>query len=182
MLQRIRAVEPRASAPLRHMHGYRGGSGAGSRASSTRSQQQGEDFPELYHYPRRKTNWGINTCEQGHHHVVQRFGKFSRVVESGLYFAWPFIDTIVEHDMREMTIPISPQTGVTRDNVCVLPSWSGNGGPYTMEVKCVGVTFSDAARNVHARTSGSIVYGPPPVAEPFLCFHSMERTSPSQCM
>jgi hypothetical protein len=38
-----------------------------------------------------------------------------------------------------------------------------------MEVKCVGVTFSDAARNVHARTSGSIVYGPPPVAEPVTC-------------
>jgi hypothetical protein len=44
--------------------------------------------------------------------------------------------------------------------------WSRNGGPYTMEVKCVGATSSDAARNVHARTAGSIYYGPLPVAEP----------------
>lgn len=75
------------------------------------------DSPDLYNYPLRRRNTVINTCDQGRHHVVQRFGKFSHVVEGGLYFTLPFIDTIIEHDMREMTIPISPQTAVTRDNV-----------------------------------------------------------------
>lgn len=75
------------------------------------------DDPDLYHYPLAKANTIINTCDQGRQHVVQRFGKFSHIVEGGLYFTIPFIDSIIEHDMREMTIPISPQTAVTRDNV-----------------------------------------------------------------
>ena len=48
---------------------------------------------------------------------MQRFGKFHKIVDGGLYFTLPFIDTIIEHDMREMTIQIAPQTAQTRDNV-----------------------------------------------------------------
>jgi hypothetical protein len=54
--------------------------------------------------------------------VIMRFGKFQRVVEGGLYFTLPLIDTIIEHDMREITIEISPQSAVTRDNVYTLLS------------------------------------------------------------
>ena len=89
-------------------------------ASSTRGlfgSSNDSDDPDLYNYPKAKANTIINTCDQGRHHVVQRFGKFSHIVEGGLYFTLPIIDSIIEHDMREMTIPITPQTAVTRDNV-----------------------------------------------------------------
>ena len=126
--------------------------GTGRRAASFVKGEANpeQDVSELYEYPRRKFNFGVNTCEQGHNHVVQRFGKFKRVVTSGLYFALPFIDTIVTHDMRERTVLISPQSGVTRDNVCVRRSalaccththmWPGLG--LVLHTRTQGVAFS----------------------------------------
>ena len=70
-------------------------------------------------YPENKAATIINICPQGRHHVVQRFGKFNRVETGGLFFTIPVIDSIIEHDMREMTLPILPQVAVTKDNVYV---------------------------------------------------------------
>jgi regulator of protease activity HflC (stomatin/prohibitin superfamily) len=68
-------------------------------------------------YPFRKPNWLLNICPGGFNHVVERFGRYSRTEDAGLYFALPFVERITVHDMREITIEISPQSGVTRDNV-----------------------------------------------------------------
>jgi hypothetical protein len=48
-----------------------------------------------------------------------------------------------------------------------------------MEVKLVGAALSNAARNAYARTSGSIYYGPPPVAEPL---HKPRASTHATCI
>jgi regulator of protease activity HflC (stomatin/prohibitin superfamily) len=68
-------------------------------------------------YPLNKSNTVINFCDQGEQHVIQRFGKYNRTVNGGLYLTIPFIDSIIVQDMRELCLPIEPQTGVTKDNV-----------------------------------------------------------------
>ena len=69
-------------------------------------------------YPFSKRNVLFNICQQGEKHVVARFGKFHRLQDAGWYFSIPLIDRITRHDMREITVAIAPQSGVTRDNVC----------------------------------------------------------------
>merc|ERR1712227_26994 len=50
--------------------------------------------------------------------VVERFGKFNRILEPGLNFLYPVIDSIkyVQH-LKEMAIGIPQQAAITSDNV-----------------------------------------------------------------
>ena len=51
---------------------------------------------------------------------VERFGKFSRTASPGLNFAIPFVESIAyKRSLKESTIPIHPQTAITKDNVHV---------------------------------------------------------------
>jgi len=53
-------------------------------------------------------------------YVVQRFGKFSRVLRAGFHFLWPFIDKIAyKHTMKEQAVDIAEQVCITNDNVQV---------------------------------------------------------------
>jgi regulator of protease activity HflC (stomatin/prohibitin superfamily) len=50
--------------------------------------------------------------------VIERLGKLRRVQKPGLFFAIPLIDKIrFVIDMREVAIKITPQSGITKDNV-----------------------------------------------------------------
>merc|ERR1719231_1947171 len=52
--------------------------------------------------------------------MIERFGKFSRTASPGLNFAIPFIESIAyKRTLKESTIPIHPQTAITKDNVHV---------------------------------------------------------------
>lgn len=71
-------------------------------------------------YPPGKFNMIANVCPKGHLMMVERFGKLHSVKSPGLFFAIPFIDRIRYNlDMREMTLTVRPQSGVTQDNVKV---------------------------------------------------------------
>lgn len=71
-------------------------------------------------YPPCKVNTILNVCPKGHVMMIERFGKLNRVQQPGLFFAIPFVDKIRYNvDMREITLSIVPQSGVTQDNVKV---------------------------------------------------------------
>lgn len=58
----------------------------------------------------------IRPFEKG---LVERLGKFQRVLEPGLNMILPFFDTVLKVDMREVVIEVPPQLVITRDNVNV---------------------------------------------------------------
>lgn len=53
--------------------------------------------------------------------VVQRLGRFHRILESGPNWIIPFIDEVVyRHSLKEETIDVFEQTAITQDNVSVI--------------------------------------------------------------
>jgi regulator of protease activity HflC (stomatin/prohibitin superfamily) len=51
--------------------------------------------------------------------LVERFGRFDRMVDPGLRFIVPFIERIRRIDMREQVVDVPPQEVITKDNVVV---------------------------------------------------------------
>ncbi len=51
--------------------------------------------------------------------VVERLGKFQRVVQPGLNFIIPFLERLVKVDMREQVVDVPPQEVITKDNATV---------------------------------------------------------------
>ena len=59
----------------------------------------------------------IRTVPQQRALVIERFGKFDRVLEPGLRFIIPFIDRVsARHDLREVPLDVPSQVCITRDN------------------------------------------------------------------
>lgn len=58
----------------------------------------------------------IRPFERG---LVERLGKFQRILDPGLNMIVPFFDTVVKVDMREMVLDVPPQLVITKDNVNV---------------------------------------------------------------
>ena len=58
----------------------------------------------------------VSQFEKG---LVERFGRFDRIVDPGLRFIIPFIERIRRVDMREQVVDVPPQEVITRDNVVV---------------------------------------------------------------
>ena len=52
--------------------------------------------------------------------VVERLGKYSRTVESGVAILIPFIERIVKVDLREHVVDVPPQEVITKDNTVVV--------------------------------------------------------------
>jgi len=49
--------------------------------------------------------------------VVERFGKFNRVLEPGLSGIWPFFDRVAyKHSLKEVPLDVSEQVCITKDN------------------------------------------------------------------
>lgn len=59
----------------------------------------------------------IRPFERG---LVERLGKFQRILEPGLNMVVPFFDTVQKVDMREMVIDVPEQMVITKDNVGVI--------------------------------------------------------------
>lgn len=52
--------------------------------------------------------------------VVERLGKFHRILEAGLHVVIPFVDNIrIKHNMKEFVLDIPAQVCITKDNVSV---------------------------------------------------------------
>jgi len=58
----------------------------------------------------------IRPFERG---LVERLGRFQRILEPGLNMIVPFFDTVMKVDMREVVIDVPPQLVITKDNVGV---------------------------------------------------------------
>lgn len=69
-------------------------------------------------WPRTKTNTLINVCRNGSTIIVERFGKFTKIQQPGLFVAIPLVDKLsYVVDSRETTISIKPQRTISKDNV-----------------------------------------------------------------
>jgi regulator of protease activity HflC (stomatin/prohibitin superfamily) len=62
---------------------------------------------------------GLRTIQQYEKGVVFRLGKIVGIKEPGLNWVIPFIDMVRKVDFRTVTMPISPQKIITKDNVSV---------------------------------------------------------------
>lgn len=62
----------------------------------------------------------IRIIKQGYTGVVERLGRFHKVLQPGLNFLVPFIDRVAYHvDMREQVRSFPPQPVITEDNLVV---------------------------------------------------------------
>ena len=52
--------------------------------------------------------------------IVLRLGKLKTVINPGLNFIIPFIETVIKVDVRERVINVDPQKVITKDNVSVV--------------------------------------------------------------
>merc|ERR1719482_650130 len=68
----------------------------------------------------RNWNLGVLMVPQAEVWMIERFGKFNRTASPGLNFAIPIIESIAyKRSLKENTLPIHPQTAITKDNVHV---------------------------------------------------------------
>ncbi len=51
--------------------------------------------------------------------IVLRFGKFQRLVGPGFFFKWPFAESFLKQDKRIITLDVSRQEVLTKDNISV---------------------------------------------------------------
>jgi regulator of protease activity HflC (stomatin/prohibitin superfamily) len=86
----------------------------------TKKFKSDEYFINKLNYIRPKVNTLFNICNQNENIVVERFGQFHRIQKPGIFLAIPIIDQLkYKIDMRELTIPITPQHSITQDNVSI---------------------------------------------------------------
>jgi regulator of protease activity HflC (stomatin/prohibitin superfamily) len=63
---------------------------------------------------------GVCIIPQQSAYVIERLGKFNRVLHAGISYIIPFVDRIAyRHTLKEQTIDIPEQVCITRDNVQV---------------------------------------------------------------
>lgn len=64
---------------------------------------------------------GVKTVPQGDRWTVERFGRYTRTLESGLNLIVPFIDRIGRRiNVMEQVLDVPAQTVITRDNAAVV--------------------------------------------------------------
>jgi hypothetical protein len=90
-------------------------------------------FQKRFYYPTARTsqrpnqspmslpvNTIIKFVPQQHAWVVERFGKFHRILEPGLAILLPFIDQIrYVKTLKEVAVEIPSQAAITQDNVTI---------------------------------------------------------------
>jgi regulator of protease activity HflC (stomatin/prohibitin superfamily) len=62
---------------------------------------------------------GIRIVKPYEKGLIERLGRFQRIVDSGLRFIVPFVDRMIKVDMREQVVDVPPQEVITKDNVAV---------------------------------------------------------------
>jgi regulator of protease activity HflC (stomatin/prohibitin superfamily) len=65
-------------------------------------------------------NWGIVIVPQQKAYVIERLGRFQRVLTPGINLLLPIIDSIAyTHSLKEFAVTIPNQTAITTDNVTI---------------------------------------------------------------
>jgi regulator of protease activity HflC (stomatin/prohibitin superfamily) len=59
----------------------------------------------------------VRIVEQGDQAIVQRLGQYKRILNPGLNFVIPLLDTVLVETIREQLLDIDPQRAFTKDNV-----------------------------------------------------------------
>ncbi|KAL9240236.1 hypothetical protein vseg_014480 [Gypsophila vaccaria] len=118
----ISSVSPRLLSPSSFSHNYSPLSppNVGFR-NVARSFSTDRHLDPYERFMRRTAiNWGIRFVPQQEAFVIERFGKFHKVLEAGLHLLVPVVDQIAYiHSLKEQTIEISEQPAVTTDNVSI---------------------------------------------------------------
>jgi regulator of protease activity HflC (stomatin/prohibitin superfamily) len=84
------------------------------------TQSTGYQLQDKTKYIHSKVNTFLNICNQNENIVIERLGQFNRIQKPGIFLALPIIDKLkYTIDMRELTIPITPQHSITQDNVSI---------------------------------------------------------------
>jgi regulator of protease activity HflC (stomatin/prohibitin superfamily) len=62
----------------------------------------------------------VKIVPQRQAYIIERLGKFSRILDAGFHILIPFIDKVAyQHSLKEVAMDVMPQTCITRDNVSV---------------------------------------------------------------
>lgn len=131
----------RASHLVTRLRGLRGLASAGQRAVScawSQAAQRNErtffsvgggdggsdrippNFIRNAHRVNLPANTVVKIVPQQEAWVIERFGKFSRILDSGIHLLIPVVDSIrYVHNLKEQTLDIPNQNAITRDNVAV---------------------------------------------------------------
>lgn len=63
----------------------------------------------------------IKVVNTGYVYVLERFGKFDKVLEPGWHFIMPFIDFVRKKlSTKQQILDVEPQSVITKDNVKIL--------------------------------------------------------------
>ena len=75
-------------------------------------------LPTFFQKPRLPANTVVRFVPQQTAWIVERMGKFNRILEPGLAILAPFIDRIAYvKSLKEVAIEIPKQSAITADNV-----------------------------------------------------------------
>jgi hypothetical protein len=104
--------------------------GAVALHSSATTMARGEPFDPMLPFSPRSTpsNTVLRIVPQQTAYVVERFGRFHRILTPGLHVLIPVVDRIAyAHSLKETTIPVPNQTAITKDNVSLTIDGVRNG-------------------------------------------------------
>lgn len=108
-----------AAGPTSHSTGVRFFFG-GAETSPAGSDRVPPNFIRNRHRMNLPANTVVKIVPQQEAWVIERFGKFSRVLDSGIHVLIPVVDSIrYVHNLKEQTLDIPNQNAITRDNVAV---------------------------------------------------------------